>query len=54
MRAESMYSKGARLAVLVRLESLVAQMHRGGILHQEAVCEFKNVGSIHSETWLSS
>jgi DNA-binding NtrC family response regulator len=40
-RAESMYSKQARFAVQERIESLVAQMHRGGILYREAVCEFK-------------
>jgi DNA-binding NtrC family response regulator len=41
LHAESMYSKQARLTVQERLESLVAQMHRGGILYLEALCEFK-------------
>jgi DNA-binding NtrC family response regulator len=36
-----MYSKQARFEVQERLDSLVAQMHRGGILYGEAVGEFK-------------
>lgn len=36
-----MYSKQARFAVRERLDSLVAQMNRGGILYGEAVDEFK-------------
>jgi DNA-binding NtrC family response regulator len=32
---------GARFAVQERLDSLVLQMHRSGILYQEALCEFK-------------
>jgi DNA-binding NtrC family response regulator len=38
---EWMYSKYERLTVQERLESLVVQMHRGGILYLEALGEFK-------------
>jgi Fis family transcriptional regulator, factor for inversion stimulation protein len=33
--------KQARLIVQERMESLVAQMHKGGILYREALCEFR-------------
>jgi DNA-binding NtrC family response regulator len=36
-----MYSKQTRCAVQERMDSLVAQMHRGGILYREALYEFK-------------
>jgi DNA-binding NtrC family response regulator len=41
LQTEWMYSKQARCAVQQHLDSLVAQMHKGGILYREALSAFK-------------